>query len=324
MSMAALPKIAKFGINLTINGLDKNSLDLVLEKLQALRVACVRLDFDLKSRYTDGDYDYFLRKCQQNGIMVLGLLYRVVPGTVLNILYPERIYEPVLKIKEQYLGFVETTVRKYSRYISHWEIWNEPNFKRFWPGGPSPEEYNVLLSEAGALIKSISKSAQVVFGGIMSADFKKMIHGHRPHFFTDFVKRFGDNAFDFASFHPYTYDCYFSIKGLEKYKTALAENFHALQASVRNVTSKPLWLTEFGISPRWVRVAQRDIAKILAWYIDLCSKHNTNFFIWQLYDVKDAEYERLTPEKHFGLLDSNLHPKPLYTFLVDEIKNVRR
>ncbi len=54
--------------------------------------------------------------------------------------------------------------------IHRWEVWNEPNLPTFWAGGPNPGLYAGLYLAARAAIKSVDPSAQVIVGGLNSAD----------------------------------------------------------------------------------------------------------------------------------------------------------
>ncbi len=312
-------KLPNFGINVVLKNIDNSTCDTLIERLNELRVSWIRLEFDFNFPNSINNYEYFLKKCFENNINVLGLLASIPPGTLLNVFYPERKYLPVLQIKTAYLEFVKNVVKKYSKYINHWEIWNEPNLRRFWPGGPNPKEYHTLLSEASSLIKTMDKNAKVVFGGICGNEVDSMIYGHKTHFFTDYAKEFGDGNFDIVAFHPYFTDCYFSLHNFEWFKNKMTENFKIITSTVKEFSKKPIWFNEFGISPRWVHLSQKEIAELYVWYYKLCAKNDITLFIWQLSDTKDFSYEFATPENYFGLLDDNLKPKPVYDVLVNKV-----
>jgi hypothetical protein len=57
----------------------------------------------------------------------------------------------------KFADFAGEAVKRYPG-IRIWEIWNEPNHGRFWPG-PNPWEYTGLLSAASQMIHSIDPEA---------------------------------------------------------------------------------------------------------------------------------------------------------------------
>ena len=50
--------------------------------------------------------------------------------------------------------------------IREWQVWNEPNFHRFWPSGPDAAEYSRLLRVTSRAIKEADPEARVVSAGL--------------------------------------------------------------------------------------------------------------------------------------------------------------
>lgn len=50
--------------------------------------------------------------------------------------------------------------------IHSWQIWNEPNLKYYWPGGPDPRAYTAMLWAASAAIRSVDPGAEIVTAGM--------------------------------------------------------------------------------------------------------------------------------------------------------------
>ena len=46
-----------------------------------------------------------------------------------------------------------------------WQVYNEQNINEFWPSGPSPNKYAVLLDNSARAIRSADPSAKVMLGG---------------------------------------------------------------------------------------------------------------------------------------------------------------
>src|SRR5213075_2474222 len=50
--------------------------------------------------------------------------------------------------------------------IQAWQIWNEPNLKKFYIPYPSPKSYAKLLDISHDAIKSVDSQAQIIIGGL--------------------------------------------------------------------------------------------------------------------------------------------------------------
>ena len=55
---------------------------------------------------------------------------------------------------------------RYKDRVHHWEIWNEPNYWRFWLPQPDVGAYTTLLKQAYAAIKAVDPAATVMVGGL--------------------------------------------------------------------------------------------------------------------------------------------------------------
>lgn len=118
----------------------------------------------------------------------------------------ERIWYPPKGEEERALfeGFLVELVGRYGTRVSGYELWNEPNYDRFWRPGPDPEAYAELLRGAHEAVKGADPEAQVVYGGISMNDTAYL------EAFYDAAERYPDARaegffFDELSVHPYTY-----------------------------------------------------------------------------------------------------------------------
>ena len=83
--------------------------------------------------------------------------------------------------------------------ITSWQIWNEPNLKKYFAPNPSPGQYARLLQISYPSIKQVDPKAEVVLGGMT---------GRGDVSATDFLKKLyavsGIKAyFDATALHPY-------------------------------------------------------------------------------------------------------------------------
>jgi len=313
-----MKKLSGFGINVVLS--NDVSIEKTIQALIDLRVDHIRLEFNLDENIKATEY--FCQLCKQNNIEIVGLLVRQVPGSLATLLFPERKYPDIDAIEKDIVSFVEHTVTKYKKYVSIWEVWNEPNTRRFWIKTPSAHGYSLFLEKISAIIQNIDKNASIVFGGISGKDTLDIPFLLKKNFFRDCIDLGSEQFFDIVAFHPYLLDCYFSINSKKVYKKKLEKNIKQIVTYTRNLTNKPLWFNEFGISPDFVRVSPKDIAEIYVWLYKTCQQHNVPLALWQLYDTESSEYEVITPEKHFGLLDTNLNPKDVYKELIPLLQQI--
>lgn len=309
-----------FGVNVTLHDMDEGNLDLLIERIKDLRFEWVRYEFDFRGEVDSKLERKWIEKCRKAGIKVLGLLNYSMPGTILNTLWPERKHSPIFKQQKEFNRFVQNTVKQYSKMINRWEIWNEPNTKRFWVGKPNPEEYVGVLKKSAALIKKIQPKAQIVFGGVMGGDTKKMVPFQMLKFFQKSVVKGAGKHFDISNFHPYSFDNYVSLKSLPQQIESSLNRMKEAYAYAVSVTKKPVWFSEFGVANKWTRLTGAEIAR-LYWECYLwCRKKRVPLFLWNLYDLRNSQIEFFSPENSFGLLDKNLKPKKTFTALKELVE----
>jgi hypothetical protein len=117
--------------------------------------------------------------------------------------------------------------------IRSWQIWNEPNLKKFFAPKPSSEQYAHLLQISHDAIKSQDPHAQILLAGMpgfgkpKAWDFLDSLYGIPG------VK----GNFDAAALHPYAPTLVELSSEIRKFRAAMTSNGDA---------KKPLWLTEFG------------------------------------------------------------------------------
>ncbi len=125
--------------------------------------------------------------------------------------------------------------------IQSWQIWNEPNLRKFFdPGGTNAQlarKYGELLKISHAAIKSQDPAANVVLagnpgyppsGGPHAWEFLNQLYNQVPG-----VKK----SFEISALHPYASDLHHVRFEIEKFRGVM--NDHGDQA-------KPLWITEIG------------------------------------------------------------------------------
>jgi hypothetical protein len=93
-----------------------------------------------------------------------------------------------------FLDFTKAVVERYKDKIDYWEVWNEPNHRKFWGGTPDGKEYGKLLLEVASVIKSIDPNCKIIGGAMVGID---------PVFTNDFLSVGTAKHIDIISFHHY-------------------------------------------------------------------------------------------------------------------------
>lgn len=216
---------------------------------------------------------------------------------------------------DDYGDFVEFVVRRYRPMgVRHFEIWNEPNHRWFWPSGVDAGEYVEMLRAGHAAVKRASADALVVLGGLTKSDYRYLealyAAGAQPYF-------------DIAAIHPYVGAvdprwCWQDggRNAIDAF-CAIDEVYGVMAAN--GDASKPLWLTEFGwtsYNGEW-GVSEAQQAEYLAAALEYVSArpYVTHAF-W--YSFRNVSWYGDDPNEwhaQTGLLRTDFSPKPAYEAL---------
>ncbi|MGB9184668.1 MAG: cellulase family glycosylhydrolase [Solirubrobacteraceae bacterium] len=144
---------------------------------------------------------------------------------------------------EIYARIVTDLVRHYRRLgVTTYELWNEPNYPRFWPSGPSAAQYTALLRAAYPAVKRVDRRATVVMGGLSNLGSYAYLQG----LYNSGVR----GLFDVANFHVYPsgdpHDCLFVDGKPYVGNLCLLSGLRAVMT--RNRDQTPAWITELGFS----------------------------------------------------------------------------
>jgi hypothetical protein len=136
------------------------------------------------------------------------------------------------KDMEDWRTFVQTIAKRYQGRIHAYEIWNEPNVKRFWTG--SIEQLVALTREASLIIHSIDSQALVVCPPATNSSGVKWL--------AEFLSKGGSQYVDVIGYHFYL---------TPKPPEAMLPLVDAIKKvmSDNGLQDKPLWDTEAGWLP---------------------------------------------------------------------------
>lgn len=262
------------------------------------------------SRFDWSEYDRLFAAAEAQG---LGVILDPT-GTpcwargALDCFAPDDPSPPDPAFDSQWELFVKRAVRRYAD-LAALEVWNEPNSDCFWDGGPDPARYAQLLQEAYQASKSARPDVPVLFGGLVPEDLCGTGQFDYVQFLRDADAAGATGYYDGIALHPYPVPF-----GRLDYR----ERVLGLIARVRKATKPekgqpvlPIWITELGISTQGDEpVDELTQAQRLQALYKLLARvpHLPVVVIHRLFDVPG----RGGAENGFGLLRSDLSPKPAY------------
>ncbi len=190
--------------------------------------------------------------------------------------------------KYPYLWFVKNLVSRYKPQVRYWEIWNEPNL-RSWL---SPKtDYAQLLQMSYTEVKRADPNAVVLMGGTSGA----------PVDWVQMLKQEGALAsFDCYNIHPYHYQ--------KPPEGTLSKNLSNFLKGAAEAARKPTWITEIGAPTNIVTLEQQASYLVRDAVLSLAA--GVAKFFW--YELADARLDPNDKEANFGILFSDLTPKPAY------------
>jgi hypothetical protein len=190
--------------------------------------------------------------------------------------------------------------------ITSWQIWNEPNVKKFFTPYPSPGQYARLLQISAPALKSVDPRAEIVLGGMPGfGDVKAW------DYLTHLYKVGGIKAFfDAVALHPYA-------KDLAQFKMEVQRVRQVMKG--RGDAATPLWISElaWGSAPPdrfGINKGPAGQAKLLKRSFKMVLANRTAWNIQRLfwYHWRDPKRSRASCSfcASAALLSFNRTPKP--------------
>jgi hypothetical protein len=186
---------------------------------------------------------------------------------------------------QHFVHFVEKTVSRYKGRVDAWQVWNEPNFSRFWKG--SREDYLALTKAASAKIRETDPDALLLMGGFNILGY----HSYFKGLFESGAMQYGGDM----SFHPYhlhpgwVTNCYTKLlKRLDK------RNFAG------NVVVTEIGYPTGGRYPN--SVPEKKLGSHIVKTMTLLAVHKAQIVCWyQLFDPPKERIRQSDSEDFFGL-----------------------
>ena len=205
--------------------------------------------------------------------------------------------------------FAAAAATRYRRLVDAWEVWNEPNTRRFWPSGPDPAAYAQLVEAAAPRLHAADPGSVVVAGALAPATAAADGSEIPPEtFLRDVYDRTDPELFDAVSVHPYSYPALPTGNQPWNLFARLAD-LRAVMVAAGDGDAR-LWITEYGAPTGRSKasVSQRRQARMLV----------TAYRVWRrldhagplfFYSYRDRGRRLADVEDNFGVLRYGRRPK---------------
>ncbi len=258
------------------------------------------------------EYDQAIGAQVAAGIKVLGLL------TYNPAWFKSKNPPPEAWIDDWY-AYVYATVRRYGAerdWITHWELWNEPNVREagYESGLYEIKDFVRLLAVGHAAARAADPNARIIMAGMSGqTDTDKQFSYDWLEYMEQVGALGGWEYVDILALHPYhpaPPEGYVTRFGRS---VTLLDELDTLQAMMQRYGTKPVWITEFGYTTSSIApgVAEIDQALfLLRSYLLMLAHPTVETVFW--YDFRNdtlpsAPYEQpvydsRNYEFHYGLL----------------------
>lgn len=295
-----------------------------IDRVKEAGLTFVRTDFVWRTieaqrgHYDFTSYDAMMQAADRNGLSVLGLISHAPRWAV-----------PVPEHTEEWLAFVEATVRRYPQ-VRHWEIYNEPNLSEFWIGRPDPAGYASLFRLTSARIKAVDPRLFVLTGGLASSNDAN--GGYSGDYAEAMLAAGLGEDFDAFAIHPYRFphapeESVLALNPKRPNKLTLEQALAKYRALLdrHGLAGKPIWITECGYTSRPGRllpdgtrvddslnrgVSDADQANFLPRCILLSFQYGASSWMW--FTTVTAEKDPMDKEDWFGILHPGYAPRPAF------------
>ena len=322
-----------FGVNSEVSYKNYNTtysgnVDKELDALAAAGVKWVRLDLswgwaESKKGIYDSTYlngvDAAVAKAKARGINVL---FATV-GSPLWANPGGKGYPP--QNPQDFANWLTVMVNRYKGSVHHWEIWNEPNNKRFWGGAPNAAQYVALLKVSYAAVKAADPSAVVVSAGLGQGGGAL----EPGQFLKDMYAAGLKGNYDKLGFHPYSAqkspDTWYDSSPRDTFPVTAKVIYPIMQANGDG--AKGIWLTEMGYS-----TYQKTDGTVGTYGVDEATQAK---YLKRAYDKVRTEWpfvevmfwyntrnDGTTPtafEQNIGIMRRDYTPKPSYQAYKDAV-----
>jgi hypothetical protein len=276
---------------------DDVNIDLVSELgAQVVRIQIPWIEVETNGKFNFGKFDHLVqgfRKKKKSILLVLAYGHpdHTNGGWLAGFPFAPRTLEQ----RQAYFAYLQAVVEHFHGPDISYQIWNEPNIKKFWP--LTATDFGILLKGAVEAIRKIDPAATVLAAGIAN---------ERNHdaFVREMTKAMGPEPISAFAFHAYRQD---------EPENGLSDIAKFENASSAAREERPIWITEWGYSETWLsrtypldklRERQAVMTARLMLTAAIAKVKAT-----LLYDLIDDGLDASNPESRFGIYDYEFHAK---------------
>jgi polysaccharide biosynthesis protein PslG len=333
LALASTPVAAKtdglppnfFGVNL---GTNLTATD--ADRMELGGISTVRFPMDWSEvqptglgGYRWGAADEAVKGLAEHRIRALPML----TGTPLWVSHIQFDPPTATKHLREWSDFIRAAARRYGRGgifwsqhldipyvpVTHWQVWNEPNFPQYWGGRTaSAGEYVELLAATPVAIRSYDPNAKIVLAGL-GPGLARPTQIPSWRFLARLYRAGAGPLIDVVADHPYAADESGVAEQLERVASVMS----------RYGDDSPLWVTELGwassiVPGNHVEVGPGRQAALLEHAYRFLVHHARSLNIKRLlwFDFRDPKRRTYPPGCPkcftFGLFHNNGSPKPAW------------
>lgn len=296
-----------------------------LDQMRALGVTRIRLDLSwarvegARGQYDWSQPDRVFGEARKRGIAVLAVIgYQ--PGWAQRY---DGAGRPLPVDAAGFARFAGAAAERYRSQVGAWEIWNEPNLRRFWTAAPDAAEYAALVNAVAPRLRAGDPGAPVLVGSMSPANDAPGETVSPMTFLRGVYARVPLENFDAVSVHPYSYPA--MPTGLEEWNTFFRMNQLRQIMTANGDSGSRIWLTEYGAptGSSSESVSEQVQAAMLVSGIREARRRSYTGPLY-LYSLRDAGTDAGEREDNFGVLTYDRRAKAAYGALRQEVVRTRR
>ncbi|KUI43262.1 beta-galactosidase [Mycobacterium sp. IS-1590] len=319
LSCQSSPKPVQIGMTVHSRGADAANIERQFDIMTDMNVKWVRVDIGWAWIETErGQFDWaytdkVVSEATAHGMNVLAVLATTpawarssVPGHSGISAYSRPVRLSSLA------DFARIAAERYApRGVHSWEIWNEPNMRKFWPPRPDAGEYGALFRAIAEVIRSVDPAATLLIGGLSPRYDLSPTETSPVDYLEQLYRNGSAQLADAVAAHPYS----FPAMPMESPQRMIG-GFKDLPALYDVMAKhgdgrKKIWITEFGAptGTGQYAVSENDQAASI-----VQAREQLERWDWSgpliYYELVDGGTDLNEPEENFGVLRDNLEPKP--------------
>lgn len=316
----------EIGMTVHLRGADPENFKRQFDLMAAMNVTWVRLDIDwsvVEVEQSELDWDYpdaIFNEAVAHGMNVVAVLAFSPSWANASTTVP---WAPTRRARpdepDSFGNFARVAAQRYAaRGVRAWEIWNEPNTRKFWRPNVDASQYGELFRAAADAIRDVDPKATLLIGGLAPLPHEPGAGTSPEDYLEQLYANGAAQLSDGVAAHPYTFPEL--PLNAQREPVGAFKDLEALHAVMdkHGDGHKKIWITEFGAPTGTgpTAVSEQDQALTL-----LQARRQVARWGWAgpliYYELVDGATDPTDVEQNFGVLRENLDPKPAAVALME-------